>query len=88
MRIFTRVVRELYVDTRMVVEARYVFFGTALFLVGFFSFASDRYCDGTATTYVACTNPSTFYYYPWWAVGMMVVGAMSLWIWYFRREMR
>lgn len=73
-------------DVRTIVRSWRLFFGVALVIVGVLSFASDMYCDGNTSAYAVCTRPSTYYYYPWWAVFLVVMGATSVLLWYMRKE--
>lgn len=72
-------------DIRLGVAHIRLVVGTVLMTIGLLSFASDRYCDGTASSHYACTNPSAYYYYPWWAVGLVSVGVLLVVLWWVRR---
>jgi hypothetical protein len=65
-----------------------LFLGVVFVTVGVLSFASDRYCDGAVVVHGSCTRPATFYYYPWWAVTLVAVGAVLIALWAVRREGR
>jgi hypothetical protein len=65
-----------------------LFLGTALVLIGVLSIASDRYCDGNTSSYYACTRPSTFYYYPWWAILTITLGSFLIVLWFLRRRQK
>ncbi len=67
----------------MVLHAR-LFVGLAFMVVGLLSFTSDYYCDGVGTRMAGCTRPATYYYYPWWAVLLIVLGAFLLTLWLLR----
>jgi hypothetical protein len=74
------------VDVEEISRHGRLFFGLALTLVGLLSFASDRYCDGNASSYYACTRPATYYYYPWWAILLIVIGSFLVVLWFLRRQ--
>ena len=65
-----------------------LFFGTAFISIGLLSFSPNRYCDGNASNYYACTRPSTYYTYPWWAIGLVIIGSFLIILWYLRRKTR
>ena len=73
-------------DITQIVHAWRLFLGATLVVIGILSFASDRYCDGNTSTYAACTRPSTYYYYPWWGVGLVVLGTLLVTLWMLRRK--
>jgi hypothetical protein len=81
--------RDMVADdvARIWMHAR-LFIGQLLLIVGLFSFASDKYCDGNSSAYYACTRPSTFYYYPWWAIVLIVLGSFSCMLWFLRKKGR
>jgi multisubunit Na+/H+ antiporter MnhG subunit len=60
---------------RIFKEQIVLFLGIAFLIIGIFAFQSDRYCDGNTATYYACTNPSTYYYYPLGSIVLIVIGA-------------
>jgi hypothetical protein len=82
-RVGVRALREDCID--LFLEGRLTL-GSALLVVGLMSFTSDRYCDGTASTYYACTNPSTYYFYPSWAIVLVVIGTWFIVLWFLRRR--
>ncbi len=63
-----------------------LFVGLTLAIIGILSFASDRYCDGNTSVAYTCTRPATYYFYPSWAIGLVVVGAVLVGTWVLRRE--
>ena len=65
-----------------------LFVGIALLGVGLLSFTSDRYCDGNQSSYYACTRPSTYYFYPWWATALVLAGSFFIILWFLRRQKR
>lgn len=77
---------ELAEDFRDMVASSRLFLGLASVLVGLLSFASDKYCDGSAANYYTCTRPATYYYYPWWAILLIVVGSFFVVLWFLRRK--
>jgi hypothetical protein len=77
---------ELAEDVRDIAVHGRLFVGIALTLIGMLSFASDKYCDGTAANYYTCTRPATYYYYPWWALLLVVIGSFFIVLWFLRRK--
>jgi hypothetical protein len=73
-------------DVRLVAVQWRLFVGATLVVVGVFSFSSSMYCDGNTSAYAVCTRPSTYYFYPWWAIVLAVVGVWCLLLWFVRRE--
>ncbi len=80
---------------RVVAYVRYIlletelFLGAALLAIGTFGFESDKYCDGNTADYLSCTRPSTFYYYDWLDVTLIVLGIFFVLVWVLRnRESR
>ena len=73
-------------DLRLVWREGRLFVGLFFVVVGIVSFASDKYCDGNTSSHYACTRPSTYYYYPWWAVTFVVVGSFFVCLWFLRRQ--
>jgi hypothetical protein len=63
-----------------------LFLGMLLAGIGLLSFSSDRYCDGNTSSYYACTRPSTYYYYPWWAIALVIIGSFLIVLWFLRRK--
>lgn len=63
-----------------------LFLGVAMICIGFLSFQSGRYCDGNASSQYVCTRPATYYYYPFWAVVLTVLGSMLVILWTLRRS--
>src|SRR5882724_2153876 len=61
--------------TALFSEHAALLFGVALLIVGFFTFSSDRYCDGNPANYYSCTNPNTYYYYSPYSIALMILGA-------------
>lgn len=62
-----------------------LFLGVALICIGILSFQSGRYCDGNTSSQYVCTRPATYYYYPFWAVALTVLGSMLVILWTLRR---
>ncbi len=58
-----------------------LFLGTALLTIGLFSFESDKYCDGNTSDYLSCTRPSTFYYFDWLDITLIVLGVFFVIVW-------
>lgn len=58
-----------------------LFFGAALLAIGFFSFESDKFCDGNTADYLSCTRPSTFYYFDALDIFCIVVGIFFILLW-------
>lgn len=73
-------------DIILIAQHGRLFFGMLLAGVGVLSFASDRYCDGNASSYYACTRPATYYYFPWWAIVLIITGIVFITLWYLRKK--
>jgi hypothetical protein len=73
-------------DGRVIAGHLRLFIGLVALAVGLLSFTSDRYCDGNTSNYYACTRPSTYYYYPWWATALVVLGMVSITLWLLRTK--
>lgn len=73
-------------DVVLILREMHLFAGIGLILFGLLSIASDRYCDGNASTYYACTRPSTYYYFPWWAILAVILGSYLTVLWFLRRK--
>ena len=82
----TSVADAFSVDIDDILRNSRLFLGSVMILVGVLSFSSDRYCDGNASSYYACTRPSTYYFYPWWAIALVVVGSTLTILWFLRRQ--
>lgn len=63
-----------------------LFLGTALALIGFFSFEADKFCDGNTADYLSCTRPSTFYYFDALDKVLIVLGVVLVMVWWVRRK--
>jgi hypothetical protein len=77
---------KMYEDIELMLYHSRLFLGILLIGLGLFSFASDRYCDGNASSFYACTRPATYYYYPWWAILFMLIGTVLLTLWVLRKK--
>lgn len=76
-----RYIDELACHYVLIKEHALLFAGLVLFTTGVFSFRSDKYCEGNATEYYACTNPTTYYYYPTITIAAVVVGIVLIALW-------
>lgn len=63
-----------------------LFIGVALTIVGLFSIEADKFCDGNTADYLSCTRPSTYYFYSPLDIGIIVVGAFLILIWFLHRR--
>ncbi len=61
-----------------------LFFGLALFFVGVFGFRAGRFCDGNAADYLSCTRPAVYYYYGVFELGIIVIGASLIALWFLK----
>lgn len=77
---------ELAHDVQDIVAHGRLFLGTALTIIGVLSFESDKYCDGNAANYYSCTRPDTYYFYPWWAILLIIAGVYFVVLWFLRRK--
>ena len=73
-------------DIKIIVRNTRLFAGIAFTTIGVFSFESSKYCDGNTSNYYACTRPSTYYYYSWWAIFLIVIGLFSIVLWFVRNK--
>jgi len=77
---------KIQADFVTIIAQSRLFIGIAMLGVGILAFQSDKYCDGNPSTYAACTRPSTYYYYPWWAIALVVLGSFSVVLWFLRKR--
>ncbi len=73
---------------RTIAHEMELFLGAALTLIGLLSFKNDKFCDGNTADYLSCTRPSTFYYYDWLSIVLVVVGVTFVLIWLVRARRR
>ena len=71
-------------DFAIIKQEGELFFGTALTLIGVFSFQNGKNCDGNTADYLSCTRPSTFYYYGAFEILLIVVGVFFIMLWFLR----
>lgn len=65
-----------------------LFFGAALAIIGLLNFQNGKNCDGNTADYLACTHPSTYYYYNAFDVALVVFGVFLILIWLMKRKDR
>lgn len=70
----TRALRYLLLETEL-------FLGAALVAIGLLSFESDKFCDGNTADYLSCTRPSTYYFFDWLDVTLIILGIFLILIW-------
>ncbi len=75
-------------DLKLVWNNGRLFVGIAMSCVGILSYASSTYCDGTVSDHYSCTRPSTYYYYPWWAIALVTFGSFFIVLWFLRKKKR
>lgn len=63
-----------------------IFLGSALILIGFLGFESDKYCDGNTADYLSCTRPTTYYFFSALDITLIVVGVFFILFWFFKRH--
>ena len=63
-----------------------LFLGVGLVIVGLMNFENGKNCDGNTTDYLSCTRPSTFYYFSWWEILLVLLGAFLIAFWLFGRS--
>lgn len=63
-----------------------LFLGNALVVMGLLSFDSDKYCDGNTAEYLSCTRPSTYYYFDYLDIFLVVLGATLVIAWFLKRR--
>ncbi len=76
--------RWMSVNVRIILHEIDLFIGTVLLTIGLFSFESDKYCDGNTSEYLACTRPSTFYYFSSLDILFITVGLFFILIWFLK----
>ena len=59
-----------------------LFFGTALVIIGLFSFNTGRYCDGNSAEYLSCTRPSAYYYFNGFDILLLMLGIFFILLWF------
>jgi hypothetical protein len=62
-----------------------LFFGAAFLCIGLLNFQNGKNCDGNTAEYLTCTHPSTFFYYGWLEVTLVVIGVFLILIWFLKR---
>ncbi len=73
---------------QIIVYAKELFIGAAFTTVGLMNFQSDKFCDGNTADYLSCTRPSTYYYYDWFAITLVLIGITLLLVWHVRGKYR
>jgi hypothetical protein len=63
-----------------------LFLGNALLLIGLLSFESDKFCDGNTADYLSCTRPSTYYYFDYLDIFLIVVGSTLVIAWFLKQR--
>ncbi len=63
-----------------------LFLGNALLLIGLLSFESDKYCDGNTADYLSCTRPSTYYYFDWLDILLIIIGSTLIIAWFLKQR--
>lgn len=70
---------------RMAKEAE-LFLGTALLLLGLLNFQNGKNCDGNSADYLSCTRPSTYYYYSWFEITLVILGTFLILLWFIKMK--
>jgi hypothetical protein len=65
-----------------------LFIGIGLALAGLLNFQNGKNCDGNTADYLSCTRPSTFYYYSWVEITIIVIGVFLVLFWYLKLPRR
>lgn len=73
-------------NLRIVAREVDIFVGTAFFVVGMLGIESDKYCDGNTADYLSCTRPSTYYYYSWFDITLVILGIFLIIIWFLKKR--
>lgn len=73
-------------NVRLIAREADLFLGNALLLIGLLNFESDKYCDGNTADYLSCTRPSTYYYFDWLDILLIVVGSTLVLAWLLKRR--
>lgn len=63
-----------------------LFLGVFLFILGFFGFESDKYCDGNTADYLSCTRPTTYYFFDSLDMALITLGAFFILFWALKRK--
>lgn len=63
-----------------------LFLGNALILIGLLSFESDKYCDGNTADYLSCTRPSTYYYFDYLDIALIILGSTLVIAWFLKQR--
>ena len=75
-------------DFRVLKREAGLFFGIVLTLVGLMNFQNGKNCDGNTADYLSCTRPSTFYYFGWIEIVLVLVGAFFIVLWFLKRRQK
>jgi hypothetical protein len=65
-----------------------LFLGALLLLLGLLNWSSGKYCDGNTADYLSCTNPATYYYYNALEIGLIVLGALLILVWFVKNRQK
>ncbi len=71
-----RVAEALGVNVRIMREEADLFVGATLTLLGLLNWSSSKYCDGNTADYLSCTRPTTYYYYGWFEIALVILGTL------------
>lgn len=63
-----------------------LFLGNALVVVGVLGFDSDKFCDGNTADYLSCTRPSTYYYFDWLDILLVMIGTTLIIAWFLKQR--
>jgi len=63
-----------------------LFFGITLTTIGLLNFSSGAYCDRAVPDAYNCVRPSTYYYYSWETILVIVLGVTLIILWFLSRK--
>ncbi len=80
------IVDAIIIRLRILAREKDLVIGSILVVVGFLNFESDKYCDGNTAEYLACTRPSTYYYFDALDITFIVLGVCLVLVAYIRAK--
>ena len=85
-RVLNRVTDIVEADWAIIKREGDLFGGAFIFLLGLLNMQSGKYCDGNAADYLACTRPTTYYYYNGFEIFLIIVGIFLILLWFQKRR--
>lgn len=84
--LFNKAMDAMEGNWRIIKQESDLFLGTLFTILGVFGFHSGKYCDGNTADYLSCTRPTTFYYYGWLEIALIVAGVFFILLWFQKRR--